>query len=98
MMSCQSPNNRTSNTSTGWSECYSGYECIKIDSNNMVVRDLDDIGNVRSISVLNVHSGQGVQLIFIGGTIKYMGQSGYHPNKFVDVDSLEGESAKLINL
>ena len=81
---------------TGWISWQDGYEYLRIDSSNYIMRDLDSKGNLRSVLILNENTQKGVQLIYIGNSIKYMGQFGFSSNKFVDIDSLTGDSVKLL--
>jgi hypothetical protein len=92
LVSCQ--NKKESNS--GWITWQKDYQAIKVDSNNIVIKDVDNMGNIRSISILNINTNEGIQLIYLNGAVKYMGQSGRKPNKFIDIDSLSGDSAKLI--
>ena len=94
LLSCKGSKNDLGKSE--WRAWQNGYEVIKIDSVNLLIRDLDDNGNVRSISIINEKNSHGVQIIYLNGAMKYVGQSGYKVNKFIDLDSLKGNFTKLV--
>lgn len=70
------------------------YKYWQIDTNFIMLYSFDNNKKIRAIAVYNQYDEKGVQLTFISNKLEVISQTGFKPNKSIDVDSLNNDYVK----